>query len=105
MKREVYQSESLVLALHDVQHILPMYEDLGEEGKELTGIRAITRHTRWDFEADCWGNDVFVAQPEATRVLAAFLRFHGADVHHGGTEETGSRQDEPDEQDQSGQSC
>ena len=70
---KIYQSDTLILPLADVQHILPIYDDPESPDKRLTGIRVITKHTRWDHEANAWANDVYVEGPEAEKVLAAFL--------------------------------
>lgn len=62
-------SGSVVVPLADVQHIEKHYE------RSLPGIFVITKHTRYDAEADFWANAIWISEPEAAAFINAWCRY------------------------------
>lgn len=60
---------SVIVPLADVQHIEKW------DKHTIPGIKVITKHTRWDFEADMWSNDIWISEPEATAFRSAWCRY------------------------------
>jgi uncharacterized protein YecA (UPF0149 family) len=52
----------VVVPLADVQHI----------EKLTNGIWVITKHTRWDMEADTWSNPIYIGQDRAESFMRAW---------------------------------
>lgn len=65
----IYSGKSVIIPLADVQHI----ENWAHHS--VPGIKVITKHTRWDFEADIWSNDIWISEPEATDFKVAWRRY------------------------------
>lgn len=62
----IFDGKSAIIPLADVQHI--------ETGNPL-GLVVVTKHTRWDHEADCWANSIWIDGSEATAFKAAWCRY------------------------------
>lgn len=62
-------SGSVIVPLADVQHIIPFPTN------SVPGIWVITRHTRWDRDADDWANAIWINEPEAIAFKADWCRY------------------------------
>ncbi len=67
-------SGSVVIPMADVQHIEKKFHDCdlvnGAKKGDLMGGAVITKHTRWDMEADTWANNIWLGAKD----LKSFLR-------------------------------
>lgn len=65
VSESIWSSKSVVVPMADVQHIEKHYQscDLADGTKkgELSGIQVITKHTKWDMEADTWANPIYIS--------------------------------------------
>jgi len=65
VSESIWSSESIIIPMADVQHIEKHYHscDLvdGTKKGDLSGIMVITKHTKWDMEADIWANNIWVS--------------------------------------------
>ena len=62
----IYSDGDVIIPMVDVQHIERKYHscDLlnGTKKGDFMGISIITRHTRWDMDADCWANNIWIGE-------------------------------------------
>lgn len=65
----IFSGQSVIVPLADVQHI----ENWA--ANSVPGIKVITKHTRWDREADDWANAIWMSEPEATKFRKAWCRY------------------------------
>lgn len=65
----IFNGSSVIVPLADVQHIEKW------DKNSVPGIKVITKHTRWDREADDWANSIWISEPEATAFRAAWCRY------------------------------
>jgi len=72
----IFSSKSLLIPMADVQHIEKQYHscDLvnGTKKGELMGLLIITKHTRWDMDADTWANNIWISKDDAESFLQAY---------------------------------
>ena len=62
----IYDSQSLIILLADVQHI----------EKHVSGsLVVVTKHTRWDAERGMWANSIFVPAEEAAAFISAWREY------------------------------
>ena len=66
----IYSDGDVIIPMADVQHIEKRYYK-----GDLMGILIITRHTRWDMEADCWANNIWIGQEKADGFIRAWCFF------------------------------
>jgi hypothetical protein len=66
---ESIYSGSVIVPLADVQHIEPM------PNNSISGIRIITKHTRWDHDAGDWANSIWISDPEAVEFRRVWCRY------------------------------
>ncbi len=75
----VYSDKCFVIPMADVQHIEKEYHthDLVDGTKEgdFLGIIIITKHTRWDMEADTWANNIWLPAKNALKFLEAWYLY------------------------------
>lgn len=76
----IYSDGKIVIPMADVQHIEKHYWDYnsanGETKKgDLQGSMVITKHTRWDMEADCWGNNIWLGAEQTVKFLRAWCDY------------------------------
>jgi len=65
----IFNGASVIVPLADVQHIEKW------DKHTVPGIKVIMKHTRWDFDADIWSNDIWISEPEATAFKSAWCRY------------------------------
>lgn len=64
--KTIWEGAGIVLGFSDVQHVETYNEN---------GLLVITRHTRWDREADMWANNVWICAEERDRFLAEWQQY------------------------------
>ena len=73
VSESIWSSKRVVIPMADVQHIEKQYHscDLvdGTKKWDLQGAMIITKHTRWDMEADCWANNIWLGKDETESFL------------------------------------
>ena len=62
----IYSGQGVIVPLADVQHI---------ETHNPGGLIVVTKHTRWDREADGWANNIWIDKAEAEAFKAAWCRY------------------------------
>ena len=75
----IFSSKSVVIPMADVQHIEKQYHscDLvnGTKKGDLEGAMVITKHTRWDMEADTWANNIWLTEKDTLSFLSAWCQY------------------------------
>ena len=76
----VYSDKCFVIPMADIQHIEKNYHNYNSaNGKirkgDLSGIVIITKHTRWDMEADTWANNIWLPAENALKFLDAWYLY------------------------------
>jgi len=61
----LFETDSVIIPLIDVQHAEKSYD----HKKVYNGLIVITRHTRWNAEADYWANNIFVGKDDVEEFL------------------------------------
>ena len=72
VSESIYSDGHIVIPMADVQHIEKEYYSIGTQKGELMGAMVITKHTRWDTEADCWANNIWLSAEQTTKFLKAW---------------------------------
>jgi len=75
----IFSNNSVVIPMADVQHVEKRYHscDLvsGKKKGDLMGSMIITKHTRWDMEADTWANNIWLTAEETSAFLQAWCHY------------------------------
>lgn len=76
----IYSDGELIIPMADVQNIEKEYyttDMVNPPVKKgaLMGISVITRHTRWDMDADCWANAIWIGRDKAEAFIKAWCYF------------------------------
>lgn len=61
----IYSGKCVVVPLADVQHV----------EKSDAGLIVVTKHTKWDREANYWANNIWIDGAEASGFLSAWCRY------------------------------
>ena len=78
ISESIFDGETAVIPMADVQHIEKHWysgDDTPRTKDNYKGILVITKHTRWDMEADTWSNNVYLGRKEADEFLKAWCRY------------------------------
>ena len=75
VSESIFSGKRVTIPMADVQHVEKQFSDYDSaNGKtkigDLTGGMIITKHTRWDMDADTWANNIWLGADE----LRSFLR-------------------------------
>ena len=72
----IYSDGKVVIPMADVQHIEKSFHNCdlvdGTKKGDLQGAMVITKHTRWDMEADCWANNIWLSAKQVSLFLKAW---------------------------------
>lgn len=69
----IFSGETVIIPMADVQHIEKHWYGGGESTRDnFKGIKIITKHTKWDMEADTWTNSIYLDGKEAKAFLKAW---------------------------------
>ena len=73
VSESIFSGKSTIIPMADVQHIEKQFHtcDLvdGTKKGDLSCILIITKHTKWDMEADCWANNICLSKDEAENFI------------------------------------
>jgi len=88
MKKEITESifdnGSVIIPMADVSHVeylkLPEYKAKNGLSKPTglsipNGIMVITKHTKWDMEADTWSNAIFIPEEKKQDFISSWCRY------------------------------
>lgn len=79
VSESIYTDRNVVIPMADVQHIEKQYHNTdlvdGTKKGDLMGAMVITRHTRWDMEADCWANNIWLSAKQVPEFLKAWCYY------------------------------
>ncbi len=81
VSESIFSGKSVVIPMADVQHIEKHFQscDLvdGTKKGDFCGILIITKHTRWDMDADMWANNIYLSnhKKEAERFMQAWCYY------------------------------
>ncbi len=69
-----FKSKAATVPFADVQHVEHSFHNVdllnGAKKGDLMGIMVITKHTRWDMDADTWANNLWLGAVDATRFIS-----------------------------------
>ena len=68
VQESIFSGKTTVIPMADVQHI---------EKHPNGGCKVITKHTRWDMEADTWANNIWLDTEEAVEFKKAWCLYRG----------------------------
>ena len=80
----IFDNGSVIIPMADVSHI--EYLKIAEQKVEYhlpkptgimlpNGIMVITKHTRWDMEADTWSNGIFIPEDKKQDFISNWCRY------------------------------
>lgn len=76
VSESIFSDGFTVIPMADVQHIEKCFHscDLvnGTKKGDLQGAQVITKHTRWDMDADCWANAIWLSAEQTQSFLKAW---------------------------------
>jgi hypothetical protein len=79
VSESIFSGKRVVIPMADVQHIEKKYWDTdlvnGTKKGDLMGILVITKHTRWDMDADTWANNIWLGKDEAESFMSAWCNY------------------------------
>ena len=75
----IFSGSRVTRPMADVQHIEMHFNscDLanGARKGDLSGYCIITKHTKWDIDADCWANNIYLSKEEGDRFMVAWCMY------------------------------
>ena len=75
----IFSDGSVVIPMADVQHVEKRYHNMdlasGQKKGDLLGSMVITKHTRWDMDADTWANNIWLSADQTVRFLSAWCMY------------------------------
>ena len=80
ISESIYSKNDLIVPMAAVQHIEKRFylEDMvnpSVKKGDLMGILVITKHTRWDMDADCWANNIWIGREDADGFIQAWCYY------------------------------
>jgi len=79
VSESIFSGESVVIPLADVQHIEKSFHscDLvnGAKKGDLQGVLIITKHTKWDMEADTWANSIWLTSKQYEKFMPVWCTY------------------------------
>jgi len=76
VNESVFSGESCIIPMADVQHIERHWYGSDEKTKEnYKGVKIITKHTKWDMDADTWANNIYLSREEADKFLECWCMY------------------------------
>jgi hypothetical protein len=67
----IFDNGKVLVPMADVQHI----EYVRHPTIGANGIWIITKHTRWDMDADTWANPVYIHEGDKQEFINSYCRF------------------------------
>jgi len=69
VSESIFSGTTKIIPMADVQHI----EKCNKKTRnDYDGIKIITKHTKWDMEADTWANNIYLKKEEAKSFMKAW---------------------------------
>ena len=70
----IFSGKTVLVPMAEVQHIEKLVRKNRTTDTELipNGLNAVTRHTKWNFEHDCYENSIYIPENEAAEFLKAW---------------------------------
>ncbi len=79
VNESIFSDGKVVIPMADVQHIEKQYHSVdlvnGTKKGDLMGSCVITKHTRWDMEADTWANNIYLSAEQTASFLSAWCTY------------------------------
>ena len=79
VSESIFSDGHIIIPMADVQHIENKYHDMdlasGQKKGDLLGSIVVTKHTRWDMEADTWANNIWLSSEQTPKFLAAWCMY------------------------------
>ena len=73
VSESIFSGKTTIIPMADVQHIEKLWYTSDEKTRDnYRGIKVITKHTRWDIEADSWANNIYLDRQEGDDFLKAW---------------------------------
>ena len=73
VSESIFSGKTTIIPMADVQHIEKLWYTSDEKTRDnYRGIKVITKHTRWDIEADSWSNNIYLDRQEGDDFLKAW---------------------------------
>ena len=77
-----FNGTTVIVPLADIQHIEKHFYikwnkelDINEPTDEIAGYVIITKHTRWDMEADTWANNIYLNKEEGEKLINSWHKY------------------------------
>lgn len=79
ISESIFSGKTTIIPMADVQHIEKSFEKVdlasGEKAGDLSGIMIITKHTCWNYQMDCWDNNIWLGKGEAEKFIQAWCNY------------------------------
>lgn len=79
VNESIFSHKDVVIPMADVQHIEKKYHDCdlasGQKKGDLMGASVVTKHTRWDMDADCWANNIWLNADQTEQFMRAWCTY------------------------------
>ena len=79
VSESIFTCKSTIIPMADVQHIEKQYHNCdlvgGTKKGDFSGAMIITKHTRWDMEADTWANNIYLSAADALKFIHAWCYY------------------------------
>lgn len=77
----VFKGKTIIVNTEDIQHFEKHWFQSDERTDDnLRGYTIVTRHSRWDMEADNWANTIYVTKEEGEELIEAWEKSRKIDI-------------------------
>lgn len=93
VSESIFNGKSMIIPMADVQHVEKRFHQYNSadgtvKTGDISGYMVITKHTTWNFEHDCWENNIWLGTEEGEAFLKAWCGYRheiegGADAFKG----------------------
>lgn len=71
ISESIFDNGKVLVAMADVSHV----EYVRHPTIGANGIWVITKHSKWDMEADTWANPLYIQESDKKDFISAFCRY------------------------------
>ena len=76
ISESIFSGKKTVIPMSDVQHVEKHWYQGDKKTKDnWRGLLVITKHTRWDMDADTWANHIYLDREEGQSFLRAWCEY------------------------------
>ena len=76
ISESIYSGKTTIIPMADVQHIEKSWYTGDEKTRDnWRGLIVITKHTRWDMDADTWANNIYLDREEGETFLRVWCEY------------------------------